>query len=80
VHLPVFAEVFPVGIENRGGVVIQTFGALLEQRCNDDDTKLLGEGAERGGTRPRNRLGELEEAVVLDLAEVPAQEQLGAGR
>jgi hypothetical protein len=56
--------------------MVESLGPLLEQRRHDDDAQLLGQTGEPLGAGPRNRLGEVEEAMVLDLAEVPAPEEL----
>ena len=76
VHLPVFAEEPAVGIDDGRGVVIESFGALLEQRGDDHDAQLGGQLAQRLGRRARNRLGQLEEPVVFGLAEILAAEEL----
>ena len=59
-----------------GGIVVEAFGPLLEQRGDDDHAQLLGQGGEPLGAGPGNRLGQIEEAMVLDLAEVLAPEEL----
>ena len=75
-HLPVLAQVPAVGVDDGGGVVIQPLGALLEERGDDDDAELGRERGERLGGRARDRLGQVEEPVVLHLAEVLAAEEL----
>ena len=76
VHLPVLAEIPAVGVDDGGGVVIQPLGALLEERRDDHDAELGRERGERLGGRAGDRLGQIEEPMVLHLAEVLATEEL----
>ena len=39
-HLAIFPEQRAVGVNDRGGVVIDAGGALLEERGDDDDSGL----------------------------------------
>ena len=77
VHLAVLAEVFSIRFDDRGGVVVETRRPALEERGNDHHAEILGEFPEglRGGTG--NRFREFEILVVLALAEIFAQEELG---
>src|SRR2546427_595986 len=58
VHLAVDPLHLPVGVDDRGRVVIQTGSPALEQRRNDDDTVLLRDLAERLGRQSGDRLGQ----------------------
>ena len=55
--------------------MIEALGALLEEAGDDHHAKLRRDLAERLGGGAGNRLGEVEEAVVLGLAEVRPLEQ-----
>ena len=72
VHLAIDAHQRSVGVDHRGGVVIHARGAPLEQRRDDHRLVLLRQLAEGVGRRARNGLGEREEAMVFDLAEILA--------
>ena len=76
-HLAVLAEVFSIRLDDRGGVVVETRRPALEERGNDHHAEILSEFPEglRGGTG--NRFREFEVLVVLALAEIFAQEELG---
>ena len=75
VHLPVNAEQRAVGVNDRGGVVINAGGAFLEQRGDDDDLVLLRELLERLGAWAGNFFGQLKILVVFALAEILRAEQ-----
>ncbi len=64
-----------IGIDDGGGVVIEAGGALFEKRGDDDDSMFFGELAKRIGAGAGDRLGQLEKAVVFDLAEILRAEQ-----
>ena len=64
-------------VECGGGVVIQARGAALEEGSDDDEGVLADDGGERGGRGAGDGLGEVEEGVVLALAEVLRAEELG---
>src|ERR1051325_4300809 len=70
VHLAVDSQELAARVDDRRGVVIKTRRAALEERRDDHDVMLLGQLLERLRGRPRNRLGEVEVFVVLDLAEI----------
>ena len=77
VHLAIHAHQRAVGVDHRGGVVVHAGGALLEQRRDDHGLVFLRELARtRRSTGPGMRLGEREEAMVFDLAEVLRSKQL----
>ena len=65
VHLAVLAEERAVGVDDRGRVVVEPLGALLEERRDDHHAELARELRQRLGGRARDRLGEREVAVVL---------------
>ena len=68
-----------VGIDDGGGVVIEALGTLLEDGGDDDGFVFPGELADRVGAGAGDGFGELEEAVIFDLAEIlGAEELLGA--
>src|SRR6266849_8406367 len=58
VHLAIFAEHFPIGIENNGGIVINTGTAFLEKRRDDDDAKFSCELRVSICRTPGNFLGQ----------------------
>ncbi len=76
VHLPVLAEILPVRVDDGGGVVVESLGALLEERGDDHHPELPRERHEPVRRRAGDRLGQLEVPVVLGLAEVLAAEEL----
>ena len=76
VHLPVFAEVRAVGVDDRSGVVVEARAAFFEKRGDDDDAALLRQPGHRRGARAGDLLGELEVFVILDLAEILRGEKL----
>ena len=63
-------------VERGGGVVVQAGGAALEEGSDDDELVLADDGGERGGRGAGDGLGEVEESVVLALAEVLRAEEL----
>ena len=76
VHLPVFPEECPVGINDGGGIVVKAGRAPFEERGDDHHTKFPSEFLENRGRGARDRLGEVEVFVVFDLAEVDRLEKL----
>src|SRR5690606_5606641 len=79
VHLAILAQVRALCVDDRRGVVIETGGALLEQRRDDHHAQLGGDLLQSLSARTRDGLSEREELVVLSLAEVvPAEEFLEA--
>ncbi len=76
VHLAVLADDAAVRIEYGGSIVIEALGALLEERGDDHDLGVARHLGERLGRRPGDRFGELEELVILALAEVARTEEL----
>ena len=79
VGLPVLAQELPVGIDDRGGVVVDAGGGgiLLVHRRDDDHARLLGEVLHPLGGRPvGDVLGVPEVLRILHLAEVGAVKQL----
>ena len=77
VHLPVAPAEAPVGVEDRGGIVVDAGGAPLEHRGDDDGACLAGDSSECLGGRSRDRFGEVEAGWVLALTEVWQAEELG---
>ena len=78
-HLAVDAQQRTVGVNDRGGVVINAGGAFLKERGDDDDLVFFGELAKSVGAGAGNRFGELEIFVVFALAKILRAEQfLGA--
>ena len=75
VHLAVEAEQRAIGVDDRGGVVIEAGGALFEQRRDDDDAQFGGQRAEAVGGRARDGFGEIEQAGVFFAAEILRAEQ-----
>jgi hypothetical protein len=76
VHLAIHTEQRAVGVDHGRSVVVEPSRALLEQRDDDDGAVLLREARERVGRRAGNGLGEREESMILDLAEILRSEQL----
>src|SRR5438876_12287213 len=70
VHLAIFPEQLAVTANDRGGIVVETGGALLEKRSDDDGAALTRDRAKllRRGTW--NFLGQSKVGVVLRLAEI----------
>src|SRR5256886_1803832 len=88
VHFAIDAEERTVGVNDRGGVVVNAGGAFLEQRCDDDRVVFLRELLERIGAGAGDGFGQFEIFVVLALAEILGAKQFlraddlraGAGR
>ena len=66
-----------VGVDHDRGVVVDAFAAALEERRDDDHAVLGGQLRERLAARAGDRLGQVEVARVLALAEVARAEELG---
>ena len=64
-HLAIFPEVRAVRIEHGGRIVVDSGGASLEQRHNQDNFELAGQCAEPLGRRSGNFLGKIEMGVLL---------------
>ena len=75
VHLAVDAEQRAVGVDHRGGVVIEAGGAALEERGDDDHAQLGGQLAERLGRGPGDGLGQVEAVVIFLAAKILRAEQ-----
>ena len=75
VHLAVDAEQRAIGIDDRGGVVIETFRALLEERRDNGNVALARDARENFGGRAGDRLGEIKKPSVLLAAEILRAEQ-----
>ena len=76
VHLPVDAQQGPVRIDDYGGIVVEAFGALFEERCDHHNPVLLGETLESPRARTWNGLCEVEIPVLFRLAEILRSDQL----
>jgi hypothetical protein len=76
VHLPILPEEPAVGVDDGRGVVIQAFGALLEQRGDDHHPELTSELTQLGRRRSGNGLSQPKELVILSLAKISAAEKL----
>ena len=76
VHLTILAGNRAVLLQHHSGVVIQTRGTTLEQRCDDNDLQFFGEFAKKIGRGSWNRFCLVEHADVLRLTEVQAVVQL----
>ena len=78
-HLAVFAEKLPVGVDDHGGVMIESRRAPLEERSDDDDAPRGGQLLQglRAGTR--NRFGQAKMGVILRLAKIERTEELLRG-
>src|SRR5690606_27430549 len=74
--LAILAEVAPVGVDDRRGVVVDPAHRLLVDRHDDHHRVLLGVGRQPLGGRSRDRLGRLVPARILARAEVRAVEHL----
>ncbi len=75
-HLPVLAEIPAVGVQNDRRIVVEAFGALLEERPDDHDAQLAGQLGQGVGGGTRDRLSQIEELVIFGLAEVLTAEKL----
>ena len=80
VHLAVEAAQGAVGVKKDGRVVIDAGRALLEQRRDQDDPQLLGQGGQPVRDRAGNGLGQIEETRVLDAGRNTGSEKVRAGR
>ena len=69
-HLTVSACYRTVFLKHDGSVMIESCGPFLEERGDDDYTKLLSQLAVELRRRTRNGLGEVEVVDVFCLAEV----------
>ena len=76
VHLAVAAGYGAVALDDHGGVVVESGGAALEERGDDDHLITLGQFAVDIGRRAGNGLGEVEVVDVLHLTEVERVVQL----
>jgi hypothetical protein len=77
VHLAIDAAERAIGIEDRGRVVIEAGGALLEERSDQHDFILQGSGGELLRTRTGDRLREIEQSRVFPLTEILRLEEFG---
>ncbi len=64
-------------IEDGGGIVVEAGGTLLEQRGDQHDGGCLGGDGKFFRCWAGDRFGEIEQRVILALAEVLGLEQLG---
>ena len=81
VHLAVDAEQRAIGIDDRGGVVIDAGGAALEERADDRRRSARARAfASASVDGPGNRLREIEQIRVFLAAEILRAEQVPAGR
>src|SRR5882762_1700161 len=69
-HLAVFAAKGSVGIDDRGGVVVDAGSTLFKEGDHEGDFQLAGDGAEALGGGARNRLGQIKQGQVFALTEV----------
>ena len=76
VHLPVLAQILPVGVHHGGRIVVDPLGALLEERGDDHHLELPSERHQPVGGRAGDRLGEIEELVIFGLTEILTAEEL----
>ena len=76
VHLAILAEQLAVGADDRGGVVVEAGGALLEERGDDDRAGFARHFAQGCGRGARNFFRQFEIGVVLRLAEILGTEKL----
>src|SRR3546814_5375466 len=74
VHLAVLAGKRAVAFQHHRGVVVQAGAAALEQGAHDDHAMAFGQGTQALGARARDRLGQVEFATVLVLADVRSEE------
>src|SRR5439155_26500915 len=77
VHLAIKPTQRAIRIENRGSIVIHAGRALLKQRRNQNNVKLLRQVRYLRGRWPRNRFGKIEQRYVLALAEILGLKKLG---
>ena len=64
-------------VEHGGGVVVEAGGAALEEAGDEGDLVFADDGGEALRAGAGDGLGEVEEGVVLTLAEVLGAEELG---
>ncbi len=76
VHLAVFPQQRPIGVDDRRSVVIEPRRPLLKQRSHDHDLPLPGKLLQGLGRRSRNALGQAEIDMILALAEILRTEEL----
>ena len=76
VHLSVDTGRGAVLFEDHGGVVVEAGGTAFEERGHDDHLQLAGQAGNGATAGAGDRLGHIEQARVLDLAEVRAGMQL----
>src|ERR1043166_2812472 len=69
-HLAILAEITPVRIDDRGGVVINAGRAFLKKRGDDDRASFARDFLQLRRRRSRNFLGEREVRVIFALAEI----------
>src|SRR5262245_9681702 len=69
-HLAVYAEQFSIRINNCSRIVVEPGGPLFEQGSNDHNLPVCREFLKTGGRRSRNRLGKVEELMILPLAKI----------
>jgi len=75
VHLAVFAEILPVGLDDSRGVMIKTGSTTLEEGGDEDNVQFLGELTEGLCRGTGDRFRELEIFVILTLAEIFAEKK-----
>src|SRR5438128_1357033 len=76
VHLAIAAGQRTVRVNDRGRVMVNAGGALLEQGRDHDHSMFPGELLKRGGARTGNPFGEREIFVVFGLAEILRAKEL----
>jgi hypothetical protein len=69
-HLAIFAEKFSVGVDDRSGVVVNPGPPFLENRRDDDHTKLPRYFAESRCRFSGNFLGQPEVGVIFRLTKI----------
>ena len=69
-HLAILPEILAVRVDDRGGVVVNTGRAFLEERGDNDDATFARDFFQLRGRRPGNFFREREVRVVFALAEV----------
>ena len=75
VNFAIHAEQRAVGIDDRGGIMINARAALLEQRDDQHHAAALGQALKRLRRRAGDRLGHGEVFVILALAKILGGEQ-----
>jgi len=76
VHLAVLAEVRPVGVDDRRGIVVKPRATLFEKRRHDHHPALFRDRTQLVRRRPGNLLRKSEVFVILDLAEIDRGKKL----